>query len=65
MLSRGRKPLSKTYANPNPNANANTEQEPAERRQDANECGHHISAAPDWQELMAAMKTMDAAMASV
>jgi uncharacterized protein (DUF305 family) len=27
--------------------------------------GHHIAAAPDWQELMAAMKTMDAAMASV
>jgi hypothetical protein len=34
-------------------------------RQHANVCGHHIAAAPDWQELMAAMKTMDAAMAFV
>jgi uncharacterized protein (DUF305 family) len=34
-------------------------------RQDANARGHHIAAAPDRQELMAAMRTMDAAMASV
>jgi hypothetical protein len=86
MLSRGPKPLPKTYANTNPNSNsnANTKQEYAEGRrrfalllililtcalaagrQDANPRGQHIAAAPNWQELMAAMKTMDAAMASV
>jgi uncharacterized protein (DUF305 family) len=34
-------------------------------RQDANAHGHRATAEPDWSELMATMKTMDAAMSSV